>query len=30
MGLNSIFFDALSFTVRDSPFVKGSARFLAV
>src|SRR3954467_3753942 len=30
MGLNPIFFDALSITFRDSPFVKGSARFLSV
>jgi len=30
MGLNHISFDALPITVRDSLFVKGSARFLAV
>src|SRR3954447_5369450 len=30
MGLNPISLDALSITLRDSPFVKGSARFLSV
>src|SRR4051812_33351710 len=30
MGLNPISLDALSITFRDSPFVKGSARFFSV
>ena len=30
VGLMPISLDALSITTRDSPFVKGSARFLAV